>query len=64
MCFVQAKYHDALRVAIRLNVMDTILSTFAACTGKLQARGLGVYICHAVSMTVLNSSGFCEVVVA
>ncbi|MEW5318423.1 MAG: hypothetical protein WDW38_009646 [Sanguina aurantia] len=37
----QAKYHDALRVAIRLNVMDTIVSTFAACTDPLEKKQLG-----------------------
>lgn len=37
----QHKYHDALRVALRLNEPATIEATFAACSDVLERRQLG-----------------------
>lgn len=37
----QKKYHDALRVALRLNDPTTVEETFAACTDMLEKRQLG-----------------------
>lgn len=37
----QKKYHDALRVALRINEPAVIEATFAACTDVLERRQLG-----------------------
>eukprot|EP00878_Enallax_costatus_P009276 GHUV01009695.1.p1 GENE.GHUV01009695.1~~GHUV01009695.1.p1 ORF type:complete len:780 (+),score=173.65 GHUV01009695.1:1347-3686(+) len=37
----QKRYHDALRVALRLNDQATVEETFAACTDMLEKRQLG-----------------------
>eukprot|EP00879_Flechtneria_rotunda_P023735 GHRR01025127.1.p1 GENE.GHRR01025127.1~~GHRR01025127.1.p1 ORF type:complete len:652 (+),score=250.63 GHRR01025127.1:1606-3561(+) len=37
----EKKYHDALRVALRLNDLQTIVTTFGACDDQLEKRQLG-----------------------
>jgi hypothetical protein len=51
---VQHKYHDALRVALRLNEPATIESTFAACSDVLERRQLGYLLARHGAWGAIN----------
>jgi 26S proteasome regulatory subunit N1 len=50
----QHKYHDALRVALRLNEPATIESTFAACSDVLEKRQLGYLLARHGAWGAIN----------
>eukprot|EP00882_Tetradesmus_deserticola_P007472 GHRQ01007871.1.p1 GENE.GHRQ01007871.1~~GHRQ01007871.1.p1 ORF type:complete len:541 (+),score=254.60 GHRQ01007871.1:724-2346(+) len=50
----QHKYHDALRVALRLNEPATIESTFAACSDVLERRQLGYLLARHGAWGAIN----------
>uniref|UniRef100_A0A383WPA2 26S proteasome non-ATPase regulatory subunit 2 homolog n=1 Tax=Tetradesmus obliquus TaxID=3088 RepID=A0A383WPA2_TETOB len=50
----QKKYHDALRVALRLNEPATIEATFAACSDVLERRQLGYLLARHGAWGAIN----------